>query len=208
MSQICVYDCLCQNCHIPFKSHAVLYNCVNYDIKNTMFDDFVSLTLNEVSCPHCNTKFTYEIPMVIISFRYQFAIKVNPAAFHSNIMSKQPPPFRFLPTGFKFREVYFMIEAVEKANIFSKALNDIYIEHFKKYNFSNEEALPFDEANIIYTHSDNDFHYFEKYDCNNNLIESLKKSISVTKKISHELCNTKWHLVNRLTINNFIEKGN
>lgn len=208
MSEIYVYDCLCQNCHIPFKNHAILHNCVNCDIKNTVFNDFMSLSLNEVSCPLCKTKFTYEIPMIVISLKHKFVIKVNPSAFHNPIPTKQLPPFRILPPGFRFREVYFMIEAVEKANIFLQGFEDVYIEHFKSLNFADDEALPFDEVNVVYTHSDDLFHYFVKYDSDNNPTEFFKKHKNSAEVDLNHFSDNKWYFINRVTIKNLLEKEN
>ena len=207
MSKIPVFDCRCQNCNFTFKINKILINSVNLDYSNQTCDKFFSLNLNEVLCPSCNSTFTYEIPMIIMSFKNKFAIKVTPSLYNSIPKNIFPPPFRLLPDGFRFREVAYLIEAVEKAKIFIDGEDDIYIEYFKFKNFSDEDTMPFDEINLVYSHSDDDRLYFNKYNCDNKLIDKYSKTkTKFNKNISIKSKNDIWNIINRITINTH-EKG-
>lgn len=203
MSEIPVFDCLCQNCNLPFKFQKVLTNSINFDDNNKLLEKLLSFKLNEVTCPYCKSTFTYEIPMIIISFKYKFIIKVNPSVY-TNRKTSLPPPFRLLDNDFKYREVAYQIEGVEKARIFSDGYNDIFIEWFKLCVFSDEDAMPFDEVNLIYTHSDSKYFYFEKFNSDNKLIKSyiISKDTKILEQPKFEGDKFNWNIINRNTLKN------
>ena len=210
MSEIPVFDCLCQNCNLPFKFQKILINCINFDNVNNLYDDLLSFKLNEVTCPYCKSTFTYEIPMIIISFKYRFIIKINPSVYENPKISPAPP-FRLFNDNFKYREVAYQIEGVEKARIFSDGESDIFIEWLKFCMFSDDDTLPFDETNLVYTHSDSKYFYFSKYNSDNKLINSysLSKDTKTHKQPIFNEDKFNWNIINRNTFKNFInEKEN
>ncbi len=210
MGRIEAYNCICQNCEEVFILNKYMINVINLDDGSDDTLKFLSCSLNNVTCPYCCVNFTYEIPMLIFSNNHKFAIKVSPKEilYKSNEVCFIP---NFIyDTGFKYREVNFFIEGLEKARIISDGLDDKYVEYLKYKLFKDDDAIPFYDVSLVYKSSDSCSIYFEKLDSNNNLLNEY----TITKDSFNKFGKTKfapdipkiWNVINRYTINEYIEK--
>lgn len=208
MSDIAVYNCICQNCNKMFPVNSYMTNVLDMDSEDEKLCSFLSGTLNNTTCPHCSSSFTYEIPMLVYSMKKKYAIKVSPAQNEKDFTEQRPPHFLF-PYEFKYREVSFQIEAVEKARIFDAGLDDKIIEYIKFTSFGDEDALPFDEVNIIFDHKNNDDYHFVKINSDNQILNKYCiSSPPLTDCVfsSEARSDKKWAVINRFTIINYTKE--
>ncbi len=202
------YTCICQDCGIVFDIDKVMVNVIDIDKDEEAFISFLSSSLNRVTCPHCFANFTYEIPMLIYSQRSGFAVKVDPYTPSSDVSLPTLLPYFFSMFNFKYRQVTYHIEALEKVRIFKDGLDDRYIEYIKLNFFSDDDATPMEDVNLCYKSSDNEKLYFEKLDYNGKLIKEfdvLKAKVKTCGFID-EPSVPSWQKINRYTVEDYIYK--
>jgi len=196
-------ECYCQSCRKLFHlNNQRISTVINMDIDGFEKTRFMNGTLNKIRCDKCNAEFTHETAMVVFSYKHKFAIYVNPHCEFDRCSGLKAPNGLF-PAGFAFREVNYLVEAREKTNIFLSGLSEFAVEKFKYENFSNEDATPFDEYNLVFaSHTDNEY-IFEKYDYNDNLITryAFSDDIKLNKAHCKMSASDLWMKINRLTIN-------
>ncbi|MBE7052214.1 MAG: hypothetical protein E7395_06565 [Ruminococcaceae bacterium] len=209
MSKIMVLGCVCQECDMEFAVNDYLTNVVNLDYDSDKKSEFENMELNRVCCPHCKKSFTFEIPMVFVSSKLKYAIKVNPQSFTIESDTGSFPEF-LIPDGFRLREVYFQVEALEKHRIFESLCDDKVVEYIKLLEFDNSDALPFDEVNLVFDNCDNNTYCFDKYNSTNDCLEKYNIDATNIKLplFDESTFSGKWQRINRLTINDYIKKEN
>lgn len=184
-------------------------NVLDMDTESEKLCSFLSGTLNNATCLHCSSSFTYEIPMLVFSMKKQYAIKVSPTHGKNGCIAQNPPDFLF-PDKFKYREVSFQIEAVEKARIFDAGLDDKIIEYIKLTSFDDKDALPFDEVNIIFDYKSDDDYHFVKINSDNEILNryciSSPQLTDCVFKSESTSDTKKWFTINRFTIKNYTEE--
>ena len=196
---------ICQECLEPHIHNDFVIRSINLDDENNLNRDFLDLKLNRIKCPFCKNEYTFETNMVIFSPSHRFAVKVNPETYRSPDLAPDSVPEYVFQEKFRFREVNFQIEAIEKCRIFLDGLDDIYIEFLKYRFFEDKDTLPFDEINMIYTSRDSEFLYFTKYDYNNNVIDKFRIPVHLydVTNINYPTENI-WHRINRTNVNQYI----
>ena len=162
MKKTLAYHCLCQDCDKVFQINRYMTTVINIDEDVDECIQLLSTTLNCVKCPECGSVFSYEIPMLLFSNKHKFAIRVNPLLDSYEAYSGDEPPVFVSQFQYKYRDVAFQIEAVEKVRIFMAGLDDKMIEYIKLKNFKDEDATPFEEVNIVFESADNHHFYFSK----------------------------------------------
>lgn len=210
MGDFPAYKCICQNCETMFVLNRYMKNVINMDEQSDTKLEFLNGTLNSIECPECKTKFTFEIPAIVFSCNNKYAIKVSPSADISGFDTSSYPPFLIMPHDFKYREVTFLVEALEKVNVFENLLDDRYIEYIKLTAFEDKDTIPFREVNMVFTSKDRSGYKFAKLNCNN---EILGNYTVVSDKIPICIFNEKetqrsnqWQKINRFTIEEYIKK--
>lgn len=201
-SYITAFEGLCQNCRKRFRLNNVkITTVVNLDITGFEKTAFMDGSINRVRCNECDTEFTFETMMVIFSYIRRFAVFVNPRS-DFNKSSGLHTPHYLLPDDFIFREVNYLIEAKEKVNAFLDGISDIDIEKIKLCKFSEDEAIAFDEYNIIYTSSEGSQYVFTKYDCNDIPVDRYNIICKPNTETNYNNANKfrHWQKINRLTI--------
>ncbi len=210
MKSVSANRCICQDCNYIFNINREMINVINIDEDKDVFLDFLTASLNRVTCPKCKANFTYEIPMLIFSSQERFAIKVDPRFLPEDTSLKAYLPSFFQIFDFRYRQVSYYIEALEKVRMFKDALDDRYIEYVKLKFFSDEDASPMDDVNLCYKASDNEKFYFEKLDYNGFLLkefEVLKSDARSCLFLDEPKCAI-WQKINRYTIKDYIIKEN
>jgi len=208
MKKILAYHCLCQDCDKIFQINRYMTNVINVDDDVEEYIKLLSLTLNCVKCPECGSVFSYEIPMLIFSNKHKFAIKVNPLRDSYESGSNDELPALLSKFNYKYREVTFQIEAVEKLRIFMADLDDKLIEYIKLKTFKDEDATPFEDVNIIFESTDKRCLHFAKMDSNNNIIARYEVEHKNYDNVKFNDEPNKWQYINRFTINKYIAKEN
>lgn len=200
-------SCKCQKCYETFKVNRYMTHTINIDVDDDSTIKFLTGRLNEVECPRCNSVFTYEIPVVVFSRKHRFAIRVNPQYWYSQTATSQPAPHYLMPPGFRFREVTFLIEANEKSRIFADGLDDRLIEYIKLKSFTDLQTVPFDKVNMVYAYQNNTSYFFKQVNHLNIPIAfyeiTKQSSIGISFK-DNIYSSDKWHIINRLTISNYL----
>ncbi len=210
MKTISAYRCICQDCNSVFNINRQMINVINFDEDKEASIDFLTSSLNRVTCPKCKAFFTYEIPMLVFSIKERFAIKVEPKYSPKAQIIKPHLPYFFSIFNFKYRQVSYFIEALEKVRIFKDFSDDRYIESVKLTFFSDEDATPMEDVNLCYKTSDSSYLYFEKLDYNGSLLKEFKISKNKIPDyfFSDEPQQPIWQKINRYTIKNHIKKEN
>lgn len=209
MSGYAALSCRCQNCNEFFLVKRLMENVINLDESEN--EKFFNHEVNKVKCKKCMSEFTFELPMVIFSTKYNFAIKVSPTLNPENGIESYVTPHYLVCSDFRFREVTYQIEAVEKAKIFLDGFDDRYIEYVKLTKFEDKDATPFDTNNVVYDHSDPHNLYFKKYDSDNNVTGNYAVPVSesdIPGNIYADITtNDKWKIINRYTMKKYITNG-
>ena len=197
---------LCQECEKQFSMAERFCTVVNLDTKGFEKDKFEDGSLNRVCCPYCNTEFTFELPMIVFSLNMKFACLIDPNLDVGVAHSTKAPPYILLPEGFIFRCVRYLEEAREKVRILNSGLEDVFIEYIKLISFKDEDALPFDERNIIFDSKDGDTYRFTQIDYNNRVLREFKiefKDNDIPNdviNIKNSLSGKKWHKLDRISL--------
>lgn len=199
-SAITGYDAFCQECEKRFDLTQRITQVVNLDIDGFEKENFLLGTLNRVVCPICKKEFTYEIPMIVFSLKMKFACLVFPNLTKDNANKLKDPPYHILPDDFCWRVVRYQIEALEKYNIFNCGLDDLTVEYIKMMNFSDGEAMPFDEKNIIFDSLNNDVYNFNQVDYNNNIMNTYCLKCELPEFNYENFCRLKWLKIDRETL--------
>lgn len=205
-SYIKAFDAFCQECNKRFNINSRFTAVVNLDMVGFEKDEFLSGKLNKTICSHCQTEFTYEIPMIVFSMSMKFACLVEPGLDNNFANHIKNPPALILPDGFTYRIVRYQIEAKEKYDIFKNNCNDYIVEYIKLCSFSDESALPFDERNMIFKARHGDIYTFEQTDYNNKVLNQYTVSFPEEKipdyivKQSNKLNNNIWHKTDRISL--------
>lgn len=201
-SAVTGYDAFCQSCEKRFELTERFTHVVNLDIEGFEKEKFLNGTLNRVVCPICKAEFTYEIPMIVFSIERNFACLVYPNLSNDNAKMIKDPPHLILPEKFIFRVVHYQIEALEKTRIFMAGLDDTNIELIKLRNFTDDEAMPFDERNIIFVSYENDTYSFIQVDYNNNILKEIcvDNTTLETDTKTKNFCRFKWLKIDRETL--------
>lgn len=139
---------ICEKCKKQFKKEQFIYNVINLDFYSTFKNDFFEEKINNVRCPYCDTKFTFETEFLAYSPQKEFAIFAIPknndrVLMHGNKNFCQAFGTKITTT----RLVHYMCEVLEKVKIFNSGLNDIKIEKIKLTYF--DESLFADRDNYI-----------------------------------------------------------
>lgn len=202
-SYIRSFNARCQECEKAFSIAQRFCTVVNLDIEGFEKDGFEDGSLNRITCPLCNTEFTYEIPMIVFSYEMRFACLVEPCARNSLV---KEPPHIILPDGFMFRRVSYLAEAMEKYRIFKSGCDDCVIEYIKLLSFKDEEALPFDEKNIVFENKNADEYEFSQLDYNNRVLNKYKitfKGSDIADSLinfKNSLGGNRWHRIDRIIL--------
>ncbi len=199
---------ICQECNKTHLHNDFVITSINLDADIDVTKNLFNFKLNNIRCPFCESEYTFETNLVIYSPSLNFAIKVNPEMCHCEQFDPAQVPAFIFPKDFKFRQVAFQIEAIEKCRIFTDNLDDICIELLKYKCFTDEDTLPFDEVNMVYSSCDKENLYFTKYDYNNRFLGDFQISRSLydeSIKSTHLLNKNIWHCINRKTINQYIQ---
>ena len=208
MKKTLAYHCLCQDCDKFFQLNRYMTTVINIDEDVDECIQLLSVTLNCVKCPECGSAFSYEIPMLLFSNKHKFAIRVNPSLVAYEADSGDEPPVFLSQFQYKYREVTFQIEALEKVRIFMAGLDDKLIEYIKLKTFKDEDATPFEDVNIVFESADNHSFFFAKMDSNNNIIARYEVNRKEYDDICFDDCLNRWQCINRYTINRYIKKEN
>ena len=203
MKKTLAYHCLCQDCDKFFQINRYMTNVINIDDDVDECIQLLYITLNIVKCPECGSSFSYEIPMLLFSNKHKFAIKVNPSLDSYETYNGDEPPIFLSHFKYKYREVTFQIEALEKVRIFMADLDDKLIEYIKLKTFKDEDATPLEDVNIVFESADNHCFFFAKMDSNNNIVAhyEVERNEYSDIKFSNEL--NKWQCINRYTIDRY-----
>lgn len=194
------YDAICQECEKRFDISERFTTVVNLDIEGFEKNKFLNGSLNRTVCPFCKKEFTYEIPMIVFSLKLKFACLVMPNLNSQNIVELKNPPYHILPDNFCYRLVRYQIEALEKYRIFSLGLDDLQIEQFKLKNFSDDEAMPFDEKNIIFDSYNDRIIKFNQVDYNNDILNTYSFDCDLPNTEYNNFCRLKWLKIDRETL--------
>ena len=195
--------CKCQECMTVFKIKNNIINSLILEHETQSYDNFLNNKINCVHCKKCKSDLTFETKMIIYDRTDKFAIYVDPTK-ESNI-DDSIPDF-ITEDGFKYRKVTYQAEAIEKTRIFRDGLNDYDVEYIKILNFSDDEALPFEDKNIVYYSSDGDTYTFHAINHLNKItgIQIIDVSDMHLKKLPDD-DKSKWNVVNRYTIENYLK---
>lgn len=194
------YNAICQECEKRFDISERFSTVVNLDIEGFEKERFLDGSLNRIICPFCKKEFTYEIPMIVFSLKLKFACLVIPNLNSQNIIGIKNPPYHILPDNFRYRLVHYQIEALEKYKIFSLGLDDFQIEQIKLKKFSDDEAMPFDEKNIVFDSFNNGIFNFKQVDYNNNILNTYSFEYDLPKAKCNNFCRLKWLKIDRETL--------
>lgn len=196
----------CQECGKLFSLAERFCTVVNLDTEGFEKDKFEDGSLNRVSCAFCSTEFTFELPMIVFSLNMKFACLIDPNIDATGIKSVKAPPYILLPEGFTFRCVRYLEEAREKVRILQSGLDDVFIEYIKLIGFKDEDALPFDERNIVFNSKNEDIYKFTQIDYNNEVLQEFTieyKNSNIPDaviNIKNSLSGKKWHKIDRISL--------
>lgn len=201
-SEVTGYDAFCQDCLNRFELTERFSHVVNLDIEGFEKERFLAGNLNRVVCPKCKCEFTYEIPMIVFSMELKFACLVYPNLTNKNLAEIKDPPHIILPNDFMFRVVRYQIEALEKYRMALCGINDVYAELLKLKHFTDDEAMPFDERNIVFSSFENGICKFNQVDCNNNILKQFEVTDTLpdTENKPKNFCRFKWLKIDRETL--------
>lgn len=197
---------ICQECEKQFPMADRFCTVVNLDMEGFEKDKFLDGSLNRVCCPFCNTEFTFELPMIVLSGRKKFACLVDPNVDIKGIEAIKNPPYILFGDDFNFRCVRYMEEAREKIRILDSGCDDIVIEYIKLISFNDEDALPFDEVSLVFNSKKDDTYEFLKLDYNCRILDRFlvdyKESDipDVIKNMKYSLDGRKWHKADRISL--------
>lgn len=203
MNTITITSCICQECSHHFKTEKDIITVIDTDNDLDILPLLLNYKLNLITCPSCNKTFTYETQMLIYSESKSYAIKVNPKNFV--IQNKDPlNSLSFLTSdNFKYREVTFLIEAIEKILIFNDDYSDIDIEYLKHSVFKDNISGPIDKYNIIYSHTYNNKLCFLRLNSLNEILSGyiINSYFNTPYNIKNEFIqNNIWQFINQKTI--------
>lgn len=205
-SYVRAFKGVCQECEKPFSLAERFCTVVNLDTKGFEKDKFEDGSLNRVCCPYCNTEFTFELPMIVFSPNMKFACLVDPNIDIKGIYSIKNPPHILLNNDFTFRCVRYLEEAREKVYILNSGLDDVLIEYIKLISFKDEDALPFDERNIVFDGKFENTYNFRQIDYNNKVLQNFSVEFNDCDipieiiNIKNSLSGKKWHKIDRISL--------
>ena len=201
-SEVTGYDAFCQSCLKRFDITQRFSHVVNLDTEGFEKEGFLAGTLNKVVCNDCKCEFTYEVPMIVFSMKLNFACLVYPNLTNENLAEIKDPPHIILPNDFIFRVVRYQIEALEKYRMILYGVNDIGAELLKLKHFTDEDAMPFDERNIIFESFENGIYKFNQVDYNNNILKEFEVTDTLPDlNCKHKnFCRFKWLKIDRETL--------
>jgi len=205
-SYVRAFNGLCQECTNHFSMAERFCTVVNLDTSGFEKDKFIDGSLNRISCPLCNTEFTFEIPMIVFSLNMKFACFIDPGIDNNSNNLVKAPPYILLPKDFTFRCVRYLEEAREKERILKSGLDDVLVEYIKLISFKDEDALPFDERNIVFDSKDKNTYKFTQIDYNNQILQKFSiefKDDNIPDEIiniKNSLSGKKWHRIDRMSL--------
>lgn len=198
------FNAICNECDKHFAISDRFCAVVNLDIDGFENEGFINGSLNRISCPHCLTEFTYEIPMIVFSLKMNFACLCIPNLDSIDITGIKEPAHLLLPGDFTFRIVRYQVEAKEKYDIIKSGCDDRVIEYIKLLSFGDSLALPFDERNIVFVSKNEDIYKFNQLDCKNNILKSYEIEFNEGEIpdyiINKSLSGNKWHKIDRISL--------
>jgi len=163
----------CENCDRFFVSYTHIYARVNIDAKNELAKAAYNGMINRITCPYCNTEFTYEAPLFAHSYINKFAVISQFPDCYKDITSMHRAAKISGLDSWKLRNCRFAMDASEKIRIFSNGLNDGIVEIIKLKAFSDysqmnllDEYITFEGAIndcLVFTHRDYTDRIIEKY---------------------------------------------
>ena len=204
------FNAICQECDKSFAISDRFCTVVNLDTEGFEKDEFIQGKLNRITCPHCNTEFTYEIPMIVFSLRMKFACLCMPNLESTDISRLKEPPYLLLPEDFIYKIVRYQIEAKEKYDIIKCGCDDRIIEYIKLVSFDDDTALPFDERNIIFVSKEGDKYIFNQTDYNNKVLQSYEIKFNqedIPDYVIKSKESRKWHKTDRISLKEEIKNA-
>jgi len=178
---------ICEKCKNTFNSSAFLFNSVNVDIKQGIYNDFINDKLNIVKCNHCQSIFIYERPFVAYSISKQYAIYSNQSLTDKSLKHGRKSIYKMFGfSNMKFRLVDFQCEASEKVRIFENNLCDIKIEKLKHILFDESYFKNKQDNMVLFKEIKDNLIIFEYKDYLQNVIETKSVLLDEYNNISVE----------------------
>ena len=129
-----------------------VYESVNSEQDPDLRDACLSGDLFRHSCPHCNTDFMVQYPLVYSDPKNKFVIWLSANTGEESIMKAAAGPL--LKQGYKLRRCATIREFTEKIQIFEDGVSDIAVELAKYDSFiefiDNRRGNPADVTSVEY----------------------------------------------------------
>ncbi len=163
----------CEKCKNTFNASLFLFNSVNADVKQGIYEDFINDRLNLIKCNDCKSIFIYERPFVAYSISKQYAIYSNQSLTNKSLRFGRKNIYKmFGCNNMRFRIVDFQCEVSEKVRIFESNLCDIKIEKIKHILFDETYFKNKQDNIVLFKEIIDDQLIFEYRDYLQNVIET------------------------------------
>ncbi len=193
-------DCniACEGCDKFFVYYTNIYSIVDADAKNELAKAAYSGIINRITCPYCNTEFTYEGPLFIHSYINKFAVTAQFPDYYTNITSIDTAGRISGFDTWKLRNCSFAMDASEKVRIFTCGLNDGTIEIVKLKTFANYSQMNLLDEYISFEALKGDILIFSHRDYTDKIIRMHEVSKSIYDKEA-VICipNGRWMKIDR-----------
>lgn len=177
----------CEKCKNIFNASLYLFNSVNADIKQGIYEDFINDRLNLIKCNECKSKFIYERPFVAYSISRQYAIYSNQSLTNKSLRLGRKNIYEmFGCNNMRFRIVDFQCEVSEKVRIFENNLCDIKTEKLKHIIFDESYFKNKQDNIVLFKEIKDDMLIFEYRDYLQNIIETKTVSINEYSNMQDE----------------------
>lgn len=157
-----VIGALCSECGNDFIKPFRVYNVTNTDYISSITTRLLTDKLNKVTCPRCNSTFTFELPHLAFSLNKGYAVY---ARYNQDIRSRLSGKCHLFEMmnidNMKFRLVDYLCEVAEKVAIFESGLDDISVEIVKHRHFPQKYFENNSDYNLLFTGTDEEDMIFE-----------------------------------------------
>lgn len=165
---------VCECCYKYFVSYAIMHNAIDADAKCQLTKDAFVGRINRITCPHCNSEFTFETLFYVFSGTDKFAVASHCGNPVPKVASFETACKISGASDWKFRECSYTAECLEKMRIFKSGLDDTIIEKLKLSCFDSYKTMNLLEEHITFVSCDVQYIYFEHRDFTDKLIAKLK----------------------------------
>lgn len=197
---------VCENCYKLYVGFNHIINSIDIDDDTEDSKNAISGIINRVTCPYCDTEFTYEVPLFMFSQADKYGIISAFEDEYVNIHSFNLASKISGISEWKLRKCAFAMDSAEKVRIFKANLDDGKIELLKLSLFDKYRDMNLVDEYIVFDSLEGDNLFFSHRDFTDVVLDKYKVPISEYSLI----CDTNipcgnWINIDRSWAINFME---